>query len=120
MDVARSNLSSLYYDFGVSEFAWKAVLAPFFALIFILAIYYFGKICGYRRTAIVAVELIALTLVVNLIVKILDTWAWAGFESKWSFFKPVFGFIAPVIPINIIVFSIFAVLLAYFSKNEVT
>jgi len=117
VDVIRGDFGSLCLNFCVCEFAWKAVLAPFFVLVFVLAVYYLSRFSGGRGLVSVVLGLFVLTVVVGLVVRVLDLWVWGGFEG--GVFGLVCGFIAPVIVVDVVVFSVFVVLLVYFSRMKV-
>ena len=62
-------------------------------------------------------ELLTLTIAINLVVEVLDEWAWLGFEAGNPFFTTIRGFILPVVLVNATVFSAFIALLMRYRKS---
>lgn len=108
-----------HLDLLLSELAWKAASAPLLAFVLALALRHLSKTFKAHRAKLVA-ELLALTIAINLVVEVLDEWAWLGFEAGNPFFTTIHGFILPVVPVNAAAFSAFtALLMRYREKKSV-
>ena len=117
MGIVRHPPTPPQIDLLSSESSWKLALAPAFMVILALALWRSDRVFRARRLRVV-VGLLVLTIVIYLVVRVFDTWAWLGFKAGNPFFTSVYGYILPVIPINATSFLALTALLTHMRRGS--